>query len=334
MSKDEFPYTFRVVGHLYNRRRRVDAAMAFHAYRQCDPVARVHEESYLGVFQFGEDFAAHLASTGSTRGYAGSTWSTYIWWDIDRDAAAGGVERAIVDTRQLMMTLVERYQVSEEYILPFISGGKGCHLGLPTALWCPRGGDSYHLVAREFAGRVAANAGVAIDTGVYDRVRAFRSPNSRHPRTGLHKTFVQPRQFALLTLDDSVVLAARPTPFEVPDLCGVDQVPLLAGEWKAAMAAVTSRRTALEERRNDIAAGTTLARVNRLTLDLIKGEPVAVGDRHRTIYSAARNLAEAGAPRHLVSQLLREAALDTGLPPREVDRQIDCGCQAASESNA
>jgi hypothetical protein len=59
---------------------------------------------------------------------------------------------------------------------------------------------------------------------------------------------------------------------------------------------------------------------------------LVVGDRHRTIYSAARNLTEAGAPQHLVIDLLREAALDTGLPPREVDRQIECGYLAASAS--
>ena len=29
-------------------------------------------------------------------------------------------------------------------------------------------------------------AAVTIDAGIYDRVRAFRAPNSRHPKTGLH----------------------------------------------------------------------------------------------------------------------------------------------------
>ncbi|MCE9629453.1 MAG: hypothetical protein K8S94_01860 [Planctomycetia bacterium] len=306
--------------------------MAFDAYRRCDPRARVIEESYLGVFQFGEDFAVHLAKTRSTRGFVGKTWSNFIWLDVDRDTAAGGVERAIVDTRQLLVTLIERYLVPEECLLPFISGGKGCHLGLPTALWAPAGGESYHLVARAFAERIATAAGIGIDMGVYDRVRAFRSPNSRHPRTGLHKKFVPPHQFALLTADDAVILAAQPAPFELPDLSGMGRLPALAAEWQAASETVAMREVAFEERRRDIATGAAMAKVNRLTLDLIRGEPVAVGDRHRTVYSASRNLAEAGAPRQLVFELLREAALDTGLPPREVDRQIECGFLAATRS--
>jgi hypothetical protein len=330
MIAAEFPHTFRIVGGPHNRRMRVEATAAFDAYRRCDARARVTEESYLGVFQFGEDFAVHLAKTRSTRDFSGKSWSTCIWWDVDRDAAAGGVERAIADTRQLMATLVEQYLVPDECPLPFISGGKGCHLGLPTALWSPAGGDSYHLIAREFAERIAAAAGVTTDAGVYDRVRAFRSPNSRHPKTGLHKRFVPPHQFALLTLDDAVILAAQPAPFDLPDLSGTGRLPALAAEWRAATDAVAARQAAFEERRRDIATGTAVAKVNRLTLDLIRGEPIAVGDRHRTIYSAARNLAEAGASRHLVFELLREAALDTGLPPREVDRQIECGFVAAS----
>ena len=330
MSAAEFPHTFRILGGPHNRRMRVVGAVAFDAYRRCDARARVSEESYLGAFQLGEDFAAHLAKTRSTSGFAGKSWSPYIWWDIDRDAAAGGVERAITDTCRMMVTLVEQYEVPEECLLPFISGGRGCHLGLPTPLWLPEGGESYHLVAREFACRVAAAAGVTIDTSVYDRVRAFRSPNSRHPRTGLHKRFVPPHQLALLTVDDAVILASRPGPFELPDLSGVNPLPALAAEWQAATEAVAARQAAFEERRQDIAAGTATVKVNRLTLDLIRGEQVAVGDRHRTIYSAARNLTEAGAPQHLVIDLLREAALDTGLPPREVDRQIECGHLAAS----
>ena len=332
MSEAEFPNTFRILGSPHNRRMRVVGAVAFDACRRCDARARVSEESYLGAFQFGEDFAAHLAKTRSTSGFAGKSWSPFIWWDIDRDAAAGGVERAIADTCRMMVTLVERYEVPEECLLPFISGGKGCHLGLPTPLWLPAGGESYHLVAREFASRVAAAAGVTIDTSVYDRVRAFRSPNSRHPRTGLHKRFVPPHQLALLTVDDAVILASQPGPFELPDLSGVNPLPSLAAEWQAATEAVAARQAAFEERRQDIAAGTATVKVNRLTLDLIRGEQVAVGDRHRTIYSAARNLTEAGAPQHLVIDLLREAALDTGLPPREVDRQIECGYLAASAS--
>jgi hypothetical protein len=45
----------------------------------------------------------------------------------------------------------------------------------------------FHRTARRFAERLAELAAVTIDAGVYDRVRAFRAANCRHPKTGLHK---------------------------------------------------------------------------------------------------------------------------------------------------
>ena len=330
MSEAEFRYSFRILGPTNGRRMLVEAGAALDAYRLCDARARVDEESYLGVYRFGEDFAEHLARVRSTAGFDVRTWATHIWLDIDRLPEQGGVERAIRDSQRLLAVLEERYLVPVETLVPFISGGKGCHIGLPTALWSPAGGERFHAVAREFATRIAAAADVAIDRGVFDRVRAFRSPNSRHPKTGLHKRFVPPQQLGLLTLDDAMQLAASPAPFEWPDLTGVGTLPSLAAEWEAATMAVIARQATLDDRLRAIEAGAEVVRVNRLTLDLIRGERVEVGDRHRVIYSAARNLAEAGAPRHLVTGLLREAALDTGLPPREVDRQLECGFLAAA----
>jgi hypothetical protein len=57
-----------------------------------------------------------------------------------------------------------------------------------------------------------------------------------------------------------------------------------------------------------------------------------VGDRHRLLYSAARNLGEFGCPHELAWALLSEAALDSGLPPREVRRQIECGLADAQKT--
>jgi hypothetical protein len=330
MSEAEFRYSFRILGPTRGRRLLVDADAALDAYRRCDARARADEESYVGVFRFGEDFATHLARVRSTAGFAGRTWATHVWLDIDRLPEQGGVARAISDSQRLVATLEERYLVPVEALAPFISGGKGCHIGLPTTLWSPAGGEGFHEVTREFATRIAAAADVMIDKSIYDRVRAFRAPNSRHPKTGLHKRFVPPQQFGLLSLDDAMRLAASPAPFEWPDLTGESKLPSLVAEWQAATEAVAARRAAMDDRLRAIADGTEAVRVNRLTLDLIRGERVEVGDRHRVIYSAARNLAEAGAPRHLVVGLLREAALDTGLPPREVDRQLECGFLAAA----
>ena len=82
---------------------------------------------------------------------------------------------------------LERYGIDGDALLIFFSGSKGYHVGLPSSLWEAEPSADFHRVARQFAEQLAAVVGVAIDTSVYDRVRAFRAPNSRHPKTGLHK---------------------------------------------------------------------------------------------------------------------------------------------------
>ena len=52
---------------------------------------------------------------------------------------------------------------------------------------------------------------------------------------------------------------------------------------------------------------------------------VEVGERHKVIFSAAADLAGFGTVDDLVAALLTDPALDTGLPPGEVARQIRCG---------
>jgi hypothetical protein len=328
MSTVSHPHGFRIQGPCIGDRRRVDAARVFAAYCACDARAGVDSEAYLSAFQFGDDFAHHLAGTGSPAGFAGSTWSPFVWLDIDRDESAGGIDRALADTRRLVDALDERYGVSRNVLVPFLSGGKGFHLGIPTALWAPSPADDFHAVARQFAETIAAEAGVAVDVGVFDRVRAFRAPNSRHPKTGLHKRFVPVEILDTVTVRGVLDLARTPEPFDVPGTAGVDHADFLVAVWDRAARTVAEKHAAAEQRRLELASGDRTAGVNRQTRAFLNGE-ISVGDRHRLLYSAAANLAELGCPLPAISALLTEPALDLGLPPKEVARQIECGHAAA-----
>jgi len=325
MSNTEFSLGFRIAGGVHCERKRVVAAVAFDAYRLCDARARVDQEAYLSAFHFDKAFQEHLDRTGTTRGFSGNTWSPYIWFDIDRAAEVGGIEQSLVDTRKLIDVLVDRHNVPLETLLPFFSGSKGFHLGCSTAYWRPNGGVTFHRIARAFAEGVAQAADIVIDVSVYDRVRAFRAPNSRHSKTGLHKRFLPPEQLGTLTIDDIVELARRPTPFQMSNTMNPQLIPSLAAAWEVAEQAVAAQDAAATRRQEQTNDSTAAAKLNRVTLEIIRGEPIAIGDRHRLIYSAARNLAQAGASLHLTQQLLVEPARDAGLPPRDVDRQIRCG---------
>jgi hypothetical protein len=335
MTPDRFPYAFRILGPLDGPRKRVDADAAHTAYRSCDLRAHVEREAYLSHFRFDDSFREYLAVTGSTRGFSGATWAEELVFDIDVE---GNLAVALDAARQLVVSLVKLFATPPRGITVHFSGYKGFHVGLPTRLWLAGGGLNFHRVAGVFAGRVATQAGVQIDASVYDRVRALRAPNSRHPKSGLHKRHIPIELLETITAEQVVELAARPEPFVFPDCNVLPIVDRLAFEWQRASEAVALEEQAAAQRRADIASGLAKPTLNRLTLEIIRGEPIQIGDRHRLIYSAARDLAEKGAPRHLIDALLREASLDTGLPPREVDRQLDCGfndaLQAASPSAA
>ncbi|MFN9915143.1 MAG: hypothetical protein ACK53L_21320, partial [Pirellulaceae bacterium] len=72
----------------------------------------------------------------------------------------------------------------------------------------------FHACCRKLAEKIAAGCGVAIDLSIYDAVRAFRAPNSRHPKTGRHKRILGLEELLSLRPDRIVELASRPEPFD------------------------------------------------------------------------------------------------------------------------
>ena len=328
MSDESHPHGFRIEGACHGERRRVHAPSALAAYCHCDPRARVEQEAYLSAYQFADDFAGHLARSGSPAGFAGSTWAPYLWCDIDRDESAGGMARALDDTRRLVNTLDDRYGVPREVLAPFVSGGKGFHVGIPTALWAPTASLDFHAVARQFVETIADAVGVEIDRSVFDRVRSLRAPNSRHPKTGLHKRHIPVEILDRVTLNGVIDMARRPEPFDLPST-DVESADFLAAEWRAAERAVADKARAAEERRAEVVSGNRAAQLNRKTREFLNGE-VANGERHSRLYSAAANLAELGCPLSAVRSLLTEPALDLGLPPKDVERAIVNGHGGAS----
>jgi len=310
MTSSNCPYGFRIVGDCRNERRLVDAANALAGYAACDQRAEVDHESYLS----GDAFRQHLERTGSTKGYGGPCWSAWLWFDIDRE---NDLDAATVDACKLAASLVERYALDGDNLLLFFSGSKGFHVGLPTALWQPEPSGEFNRLARRFAERAAERVGIAIDTGVYDKVRAFRAPNSRHPKTGLHKRRLTFDELLHLTPEAIAKLAASPEPFDVPADFSVCQAAI--EDWQEAAAQLAAEKTAHNDRK-EIGAAT----LNRATLEFIR-DGATVGDRHRLLFSAAANLGEFGCPSALAYALLSESGLDSRLSPSDVRRQIACG---------
>ena len=309
-------YGFRITGSCFEPRRLVDAAVAFSAYASCDERADVEREGYLSAFRFGADFRSHLDATGSTKGFDGVCWSPWLWFDIDRE----DIGQALNDARRLVAFIAERYGLDGDELLLFFSGSKGFHAGLPTSQWMPSPSVTFHTTARRLAEALAERAGVVIDVGVYDRVRAFRAPNSRHPKTGLHKRRLSFDELMGLSVDAIQRLAEKPEAFDLPTMPPVNEQA--STDWREAAHNIERATEAKAERR---AAGMP-PRLNRLALEVIRNiETIAAGDRHRVLFTSAANLAEFGCPPELAHALLTEAGLDSGLSPSDVRRQIECG---------
>lgn len=316
MNATDFRIGFLVLGDVRQPRRTVDAAAALTGYAGCDPRCQLDRESFLSAYQFDCNFGNYLVATGSTAGYRGPTWAPWLWLDID---AEGNLPAALDSARRLAVLFADVLNVGDDDALFFFSGSKGFHAGLPTSLWAPAPGPTFHLIARRFAVRLAELAGVTIDAGVYDRVRCFRAPNSTHPRTGLHKRRLTVDELMHLSADRVLQLAAAPSIFELP--APTYRSESAAELWAAAAEAVQLEAQARAER---LARGDVPMKLNRRTLDYIKSG-ADNGDRHRLTYSAAANLAELGAPLPLCFALLEDAALDTGLTPGDVRRAIENG---------
>lgn len=309
-------FGFRIVGGTHNERRLVEWSTAFVAYAQCDERAEVNREAYLSAFCFGDSFRKHLDATGSTKSFSGDCWSPWLWFDIDRN----DLDAARLDCLRLVDLLTERYDLDAGELLLFFSGSKGFHIGLPlTVCGSPIASRQFNQVCRKLAERLAELAGISIDVSVYDAVRAFRAPNSRHSKTGLHKLRFDLDALQRLTVSRLCELAQEPRPFELPEPGELNQQAV--ADWSAAAEQVERVQQAATERRSN---GTNRTTLNRQTLEFIR-DGATTGDRHRLLFSAAANLAEFGCPFDLAYALLSEAALDSGLSPSDVRRQIECG---------
>ena len=109
---------------------------------------------------------------------------------------------------------MQRYRLDADDLSIFYSGSKGFHVGLPTSLWTPEPSATFNRLARRFAEHAAELLGIEIDASIYDKIRAFRAPNSRHPKTGRHKRRLTFDELLYLKATAIVKLAAEPEPFE------------------------------------------------------------------------------------------------------------------------
>jgi len=324
MDANGFPYGFRIIGGPENPRKRVEWRAAFEAYAAVDERALVNEGGFLSAFTFPEEFRQHLAETRSTKGYAGPCAAPWLWFDVDREPDAGGLESALADTRRLCSKLPELYGISEAGLLVFLSGGKGFHVGLPTGGLGVPAGPNVNRTAAAFVEATAARCEVRVDLTIFDRVRAFRAPNARHPKTGLHKRRFTVDELLRLPLERLLDLARAPEAFELPGPEATRCGPELPAAWHEAERKADAIEAGVDALRTAVRRGGEAPILSRHSLEFVR-QGCATGERHNRLYSAAANMGEFRSVRDLATAILRPVGDDLGLPPRDVLQAIENG---------
>lgn len=318
MTLTRMPNALRVTGGKYGCRWFITFNDAWTAYTQCDPKAEVERESYLTAFTFAEDLRTYMRGNGNSEsGYDGPCWAPWLWWDIDR---SDNLDAALSDARRLAAKILERYRtLDEDDLLLFFSGSKGFHVGQPVT-WNPEPSITFNQTVKQLALALASKFKVSIDATVYTKVGLFRAPNSRHPKTKLHKRRLSYKELMNLGIDRIKQLAQSPEPFDLPEVTAPD--PQAVNDWQDALQAVQRETETKEKCRVAVANGEI--RINRATFDFLQ-EEVEQGERELRLFSAAANLAEFSNVPDLIRALLSEPARHLGLTPKEVRHAIECG---------
>jgi hypothetical protein len=267
----------------------------------------------------------YSVNANSVAEFAGPCSCRWLVFDIDR----ADVDQALADARRLVTAVVDRYPELEEDVPVFYSGNKGFHVLLPLS-HRPPPSPEFPRHARAFAEMHAADAGVTIDTGIYDVNRIVRLPNTRHPKTGRFKRRLDARELFILNAAAVLTLAGKPAGHGLPAWPPATPAKL-AADWDVAGRAVAKQVEHRREVRRD--AGPADLRAPKYFLDFLRFG-VDMGERHAVLFRSAAWLTEQGAPEPLALALLTEPGRDVGLTPADVDRQIRCGVAHARRQRA
>ncbi len=320
-----------VCGSLSAPRQVVQAEALFRAYHELElpPGLDADTEAYETLFRYPHaEYTAHIRQHGSPKGYDGPAACCRLVWDIDRP----NLDTALNDARQLVCFLLDRYGTHAESTLAiYFSGSKGFHVSLLNhpgfmAFAKPP------AIAKRLALVLACSAGVTVDACIYDRQRLFRLPNSKHPRTGLFKRFIELDDLQRLDAARIRAAAQHPAGYAVPS--APDECVQLVEDWLEAEASLGTAPAPAAAPTAQRVPPSHAPVVPKFVLDFIGFGDVQDPGRAITLFRCSAALAEAGTPAPVVYGLLEEVAMKIGLEAWEVQKQIDAGIAHGTRKGA
>lgn len=156
---------------------------------------------YHSVYMYTKDICEYKTSFGSIRGYDGSVFCNYLYWDMDNVS----IEKAKSDT----IELVERILIYSGNIQIFFSGNKGFHvLMFSNTLENFIESNNFNIKIKNICSKLAENI-ESFDSRIYDKTRIFRTPNSKHTITNYYKIPITYNELKTMSCDDIKSLATK-----------------------------------------------------------------------------------------------------------------------------
>lgn len=133
-----------------------------------------------------------------------------FYLDFDADATEEGWRAVKQDALAAIYYMQSIYDIDPEMLQIFYSGSKGVHVIVPAQIFGvephPRLNEIYRLIYKQ----MSLVLGDTVDPRIYDWVRLFRLPYSRHQETGLFKTEITLDELKTLSLRDIQRIARVP----------------------------------------------------------------------------------------------------------------------------
>lgn len=169
---------------------------------------------YKSAYTYGEDAKEYWESNNeSIKGYAGETYSSELWFDLDSETDPGKAKKAALDLLAYLDTL-GWINATEIYF----SGFKGFHIVVHTSnRFLP---SEVSIICYNLAKEAGVPSEV-FDTSVYNITRIFRLPNTKHQKSGLYKVPITFDELRDLKLENVKSLAAQPR-YEEFDVVPID----------------------------------------------------------------------------------------------------------------
>ena len=146
--------------------------------------------------------------------------SPYLDFDTDIESE-DAFDEVRKEVRMAMNYFVTYWKVPIGMIEVYFSGNKGFHLVIPYQVLGLKPDAELNMKFKQVAQLVIKQCNAKhIDTGIYDRKRLFRIPNTINAKSGLYKVPMTYEQLETMNLDDVIEWASIPRdfPFEAPAL--------------------------------------------------------------------------------------------------------------------